>query len=293
VTSFSAADRRDFTFTSSDGLSLFARDWAPRDSTLTPLLCLPGLTRNSRDFEPLAASLTGARRIIALDYRGRGRSQYAADWTTYNPRNELADAIALLDYLQIPRVCVIGTSRGGIIAMLMGLLHGPRLAGAVLNDIGPELEATGLLRIARQIARPLEFRSWPEAVSGLKALNPGLDNLGQEEWELFARRVFKTEGERIVGDYDPNIMRTFPTAEDILQNRVPQLWEVFAELKDRPCAVLRGEHSDLLSMATTTRMAAAHPGLLVVTVKGRGHVPFLDEPECVAAVKTIAAACDP
>jgi pimeloyl-ACP methyl ester carboxylesterase len=292
VTSPTARQWREFTFRAPDGLLLFARDCGPLGLSLTPLLCLPGLTRNSRDFEPLAEQLDESRRIIALDYRGRGRSQYAPDPSTYTPRHELEDAIALLDHVKLERVCVVGTSRGGIIAMLMAALHAPRLAGAVLNDIGPRLETTGLMRIAHLVAQPACLGSWTEAIASLKVCNPGIENLTEDRWECFAKRIFRQVGERVLADYDPRIAHTFPSAEDIVNNRVAQLWDFFAALKDKPCAVLRGENSDLLSEATVAEMAGLHAGLIAVAVKDRGHVPFLDEPESLAAITAVAAACD-
>jgi pimeloyl-ACP methyl ester carboxylesterase len=271
---------------------LFARDRGPLGSSLTPLLCLPGLTRNSKDFDPLADHLDEPRRLIALDYRGRGRSQYAPDPGTYTPRHELEDAIALLDHLKLGRVCVAGTSRGGIIAMLMAASHASRLAGAVLNDIGPRLETAGLMRIARLVAKPASFGSWPEAITSLKASNPGIENIAEDGWIRFAERIFRQVGEQVIADHDPRIAHTFPTADDIANNRNAELWQFFAALKEKPCAVLRGENSDLLSEATVAEMARLHPGLIAVTVRDRGHVPFLDEPESLAAIRAVAAACD-
>ncbi|HYN00025.1 MAG TPA: alpha/beta hydrolase [Aestuariivirgaceae bacterium] len=292
MTSPIARPWREFTFRAPDGILLFARDRGPLGSSLTPLLCLPGLTRNSMDFEPLAEQLGESRRLIALDYRGRGRSQYAPDPSTYTPRHELEDAIALLDHLKLDRVCVVGTSRGGIIAMLMAAIHAPRLAGAVLNDIGPRLETTGLLRIARLVAQPASLGSWADAIASLKDSNPGIENITEDCWLRFAKRLFRQEGEQVIADHDPGIAHTFPTAEDIANNRNAELWQFFTALRDKPCAVLRGENSDLLSEATVAEMASLHPGLIAVTVRDRGHVPFLDEPESLAAIRAVAAACD-
>jgi pimeloyl-ACP methyl ester carboxylesterase len=283
---------REFTFVGADELALFARDCGAADSKLTPLLCLPGLTRNSSDFEPLAEALNEPRRIVALDYRGRGRSQYAPDPATYTPRHELEDAMALLDHLKLDRVCVVGTSRGGIIAMLMAALHPHRMAGAVLNDIGPALEPAGLLRIVDLLHRHAGAASWADAVASLKVSNPGIKNLKEEEWLAFAERIFAQEGKWLIPAYDPKIVQMFPAPEDITSGRVAELWDLFAALKAKPAAVLRGENSDLLSEATVDLMALEHPDLMAVRVKDRGHVPFLNEPESVAAVSAIAAACD-
>jgi pimeloyl-ACP methyl ester carboxylesterase len=271
---------------------LFARLRGNLGTKATPLLCLAGLTRNARDFEPVAEALAGeSRPLVAFDYRGRGRSHYA-DPSTYTPHHELADAIALIDRLGISRVCVIGTSRGGVIAMLMAAFHAPRLAGAVLNDIGPHLEPAGLLRIAKLVSQPGCFDSWAGAISSLRLGNPGMEGLADEAWEAFALRIFREEQGSIRPAYDPRLADHFPTPEDIRSGKVKDLWELFRAMKDKPCAVLRGENSDLLSAATVEKMKQVNGGLVAVTVKGRGHVPFLDEPESVEAIKTIAAQCD-
>ena len=240
----------------------------------------------------MAEGLAEPRRILAMDYRGRGRSQYAPDSSSYTPHQELADAIALLDLLALPSVCVIGTSRGGIVAMLMAARHPARISGAVLNDIGPRLETDGLLRIATLLSQHRSFSSWQEATASLKATNPGISGLSEEDWATFAHRVFKEESGCLVADFDPRLAETFPSIEDIRAGRIAELWEPLAALKEKPCAVLRGQNSDLLSHATVQRMATIHPRLLCVTVENRGHVPFLDEPECLAAVRAVAWACD-
>jgi pimeloyl-ACP methyl ester carboxylesterase len=271
---------------------LFACTWGPEHGPLTPLLCLPGLTRNSKDFEPLAQRLGEPRRMVALDYRGRGRSEYSADPRTYTPGHELQDVIALLDQLNIKRTCVIGTSRGGIIAMLMAALHPKRIAGVVLNDIGPKLEPAGLLRIIQLLESKAHPASWAQAVAALKATHPGVENLSDSEWESFAKRIFKETADGLVADCDPKLAHSFPSAADVRDNKVAELWELFSALKNKPCAVLRGENSDLLNEATVARMAELHPGLIAVTVKDRGHVPFLDEPECLDAIRAVAAQCE-
>jgi pimeloyl-ACP methyl ester carboxylesterase len=281
---------REFHFTAPDGLKLFGRECGPQGSRLTPLLCLAGLTRNSKDFEPMAAKLPG-RRIIAFDYRGRGRSQYA-DPATYLPRHELADCLGLLDHLRIDKACVVGTSRGGIIAMLMAQLQGARIEGAVLNDIGPRLETEGLVRIARLIRQHSEFQSWEEAANELRTRSPDTSGLTDADWVCFARRLYKEEAGTIVRDYDSALALSFPSPEEVARETQPQLWTQFAALKEKPCAVLRGEFSDLLSETTVRDMAAVHQELITVFVRGRGHVPFLDEPESIAAVLRVAELCD-
>jgi pimeloyl-ACP methyl ester carboxylesterase len=282
---------RDLRFRSPDGLELYARDYGPREPVATPVLCLSGLTRNSRDAQPVAEQIASDRRVIAPDYRGRGRSDYATDWSTYTVEVELADAIALLDSLGIARVVLIGTSRGGLIAMLMAALHRDRLAGVLLNDIGPVLEPAGLQRIRRYLGRPLRVTTWRGAVAGLKRNNPGFQSLSEAEWLAFARRLYRDEGGRPVLDYDRNLRRSFPAAARIAAGAVPPMWELMAPLEGLPVAALRGKHSDLLSPDTHARMAEVVPGLDAATVADRGHAPFLDEPESRAAIARLLARC--
>jgi pimeloyl-ACP methyl ester carboxylesterase len=287
----SGAAWRDVRFRSPDGLELYARDYGPSALASTPMLFLSGLTRNSKDAQPLAERIARDRRVITPDYRGRGRSAYAPDWSSYTVEVELADAVALLDRLGIGKVVLIGTSRGGLIAMLMAALHRDRLAGVLLNDIGPVLEPAGLLRIRQYLGRPLRFTTWRGAVAALKRDNPRFESLSEAEWLAFARRLYRDEGGRPVLDYDPNLRRSFPTPARIAAGAVPPMWELMAPLEGLPVAALRGEHSDLLSPATHARMAEEVPGLDAVTVANRGHAPFLDEPESRAAIARLLARC--
>ena len=282
---------RDVRFRSPDGLELHARDYGPPDPASTPILCLSGLTRNSKDAQPLADHIASDRRLIAPDYRGRGRSEYAPDWSSYTVEAELADAIALLDALGIARVVLIGTSRGGLIAMALAALHRDRLAGVLLNDIGPVLEPAGLLRIRRYLGRPLRFTTWRGAVAALKRANPGFESLSEAEWLGFAHRLYRDEGGRPILDYDRNLRRSFPAAARIAAGAVPPMWEMMAPLEGLPVVALRGEHSDLFAPATHARMAEVVPGLDAVTVADRGHAPFLDEPESLAAIARLLARC--
>jgi pimeloyl-ACP methyl ester carboxylesterase len=275
---------RDIHFTSTDGLALYGRDY-PAESSSTPLLCLCGLTRNMRDFEPLAQWLGGSRRLIMMDYRGRGRSAYAEDPATYRPDIELADALCLLDQLAIGQVSVIGTSRGGIIAMLMAAQFPHRLKSVLLNDVGPVIEKASLRRIGSYLGKAVSFGNWDEAVAALKQSNPGFDTLSGDEWTGFARRVFIQKEGRITNDYDLRLAETFPKPEDIEKSGGPDLWPFFDALAPFPVTVLRAQHSDLLSTATVTEMQRRHPRLSAVTIKDRGHVPFLDEPDARTAIE--------
>jgi pimeloyl-ACP methyl ester carboxylesterase len=274
---------RDIRFTSADDLSLYGRDY-PASGDATPILCLAGLTRSSRDFEPLAQWLAGTRRLITMDYRGRGRSAYAPDPMTYRPDAELADALRLLDHLGIPRVNVIGTSRGGIIAMIMAAQFPQRLNGVLLNDVGPVIEKASLLRIRRYLGKPVSFANWDEAGTMLKNNTPGFESLTDAEWRDLARRVFIAKDGHITNDYDLHLADTFPSEEQILSEAAPDLWQVFDALRSMPVMVLRGEHSDLLSAQTVAEMKKRHPRLAAHTIKNRGHVPFLDEPDAKGAI---------
>jgi len=264
-------------FQTDDGLKLFARDYSQPRSALTPLLCLPGLTRNSKDFATIAPWLAQTRRVIAPDFRGRGLSQYASDPTSYRPDIELLDMIGLLNFLQIDRVAVVGTSRGGIVGMLMAAFFHDRLAGLFLNDVGPELGSAGLLRIRSYLGVQSEFASWEMAVANLKLNNRGFETLAADEWLAFAQRVFKPVNGLPRIDYDPALLQTFPSAEDITAGRVANLWEFFGKIGDLPVSVVRGEHSDLLSAATVAAMKQQNAGLDATTIPKRGHAPFLDE----------------
>ncbi|MGE0212346.1 MAG: alpha/beta fold hydrolase [Parvibaculaceae bacterium] len=249
----------------------------------TPLLCLPGLTRSSKDFHDLATRFGRERRVIAPDYRGRGRSAHATDWTSYRVDVELSDAILLLDTLGVSQVAVVGTSRGGLIAMAMATTHKTRLAGVLLNDIGPRLEPEGLKRIAGYLGQPPAGTSWEDAVRGLKGTQAGFESLSEEEWAAFARRIYRDADGRPALDYDPALAKTFPRKEE-LSGPLPELWDAFDALAGLPVTVLRGALSDLLSQRTVAEMAARMPGLDAVTVSGRGHAPFLNEPESLAAL---------
>lgn len=285
-------NHRDVYSASGDGLKLFARDYGPEMGGATPVLCLAGLTRNSLDFETIAPRLSRARRVICPDYRGRGRSEYSPDPKTYRPDIELDDALRLLDQLGIDRVAVIGTSRGGIIAMVMAAKAKERLAGICYNDVGPRIEAEGLLRIRSYLGVAPRFENFEQAVASLKAVNPGFRNLPDAQWMAFARRIFTDNNGRPGANYDLRLGESFPSAEDIAAGKLADAWPLFEATVPLPSTVLRGEFSDLLSAETVAEMLRRHPALQSVTVKDRAHVPLLDEPESVAAIDRWLAAVD-
>lgn len=276
-------DYREHDIAAADGTRLYARDHGPEAGSLTPIVCLPGLTRNAKDFETIAPRLAETRRVLALDFRGRGRSG-RADPATYRPDQEVADTLAVLDHLGISRFAIIGTSRGGIAAMVMAARALPRMAGVVFNDIGPKIDKAGLLRIRGYLGADPQFASWADAVQSLKASNPGFPALGEAQWLAFARRVYREQDGLPRADYDPALAQNFPSVADIEAGAVAELWPLLEMMAEVPSLVLRGEHSDLLSEETVARMQQHHPRLAAVTVRERGHVPFLDEPESIAAI---------
>lgn len=276
-------DYAEHLLAAEDGTALYARDYAAVQNSLVPVVCLPGLTRNSKDFETIAPRLAETRRVLAFDFRGRGRSG-RADPASYRPDQEVADTLRVLDTLGIGRFAIIGTSRGGIAAMVMAARALPRMAGVLFNDIGPKIDKAGLLRIRSYLGTDPQFGNWGEAVAALKSSNPGFDTLSDEAWMDFARRVYREVDGLPRADYDPALSRNFPSVADIEAGKVPELWALLDLMADVPSLVLRGEHSDLLSAEIVAEMHRHHRRLASITVARRGHVPFLDEPESLAAI---------
>jgi pimeloyl-ACP methyl ester carboxylesterase len=272
-----------------DGTALYARHYPGGE--LTPLLCLPGLTLNSKSFEPLIPHVLGPRAIVAPDFRGRGRSSYA-DAKTYRPAFELADTIALMDHLGIEKAAVIGTSRGGIVGMLMAAQNRDRIAGLLLNDVGPKLEAAGLLRIRSYLGRPANLPSWEAAAAALMAVNPDQEGLDFEDWLAMARRIFRDHDGLPREDYDLKLSQGFPSEEDIAAGNVAEIWDIFKAAAGLPLTVLRGGNSDLLSNETVMRMRDYIRDLDYAVIPGRGHVPLLDEPHSLAAINRWLARVD-
>jgi len=283
---------RQHFLTSNDGLKLYARDYGPTQGGKTPVLCLAGLTRNSKDFHKLAARISTERRVICPDYRGRGLSQYADDWKTYEPDVEMNDAIALLDDLGIQQVVLVGTSRGGLISMLTSLVHKDRLKGVVLNDIGPKIDDEGLIKIAESIGSRSKIDSWESLAKGMKDYYIGFSGLSDEDWMDFAHCTYREIDGEITPDYDFNLTKTFPTVELVKAGKIPEVWDMFKGFSGLPVGVIRGANSDLLSNETVAKMAKHHDGLVTALVPDRAHVPFLDEIESIQAVDTVLELAD-
>ena len=196
----------------------------------------------------------------------------------------MADTLLALDTLGIERFAIIGTSRGGIAAMVMATRALPRMAGVLFNDIGPRIDKAGLLRIRTYLGTDPQFADWAEAVAALKSSNPGFDTLSEADWLAFARRVYREVNGVPRADYDPGLSQNFPSVADIEAGKMPELWALLDMMADVPSLVLRGEHSDLLSAEIVAGMHQHHRRLQSATVRARGHVPFLDEPESVSAI---------
>ncbi len=281
------AEPRDYFYDSSDGLRLYCRVYPARRTGGWPALCLPGLTRNSRDFTALAAPLCCAREVMTPDLRGRGRSTWDPQPSRYQLPTYVQDAWSLLDARAVSRVLVIGTSLGALMAMAMAAMKPDRIAGVVLNDAGPEFDPAGIRRIAGYAGRLPPVSSWAEAAAQAKSVyGPALPGLTDEQWLDFARRGYRENAAGVpIPDVDPKISEAFKNPSTAPSD----LWPLYAKLKRVPMLVIRGALSDLLSAATVARMAREKPDLKQLTVENRGHTPLLDEPECLAAIDAFLA----
>lgn len=286
------AERR---WTSPDGLSLFARDYAPGPGVARPpVIAIHGLTRNSADFEAIAPLLAqSGRRVLAVDVRGRGLSDRAPDPMTYMPDVYARDVLALMEQAGIDRAVFVGTSMGGLITMALTAIRPKAVVAAILNDIGPEVAPEGLARIAAYSGQPVEIGSWADAAAYAKRINGvAFPHYTERDWDAFARRIFRQQpnGE-IALDYDPDI--AVPIRAAGAKALVPNLWPMFRRLaKKRPTLLMRGANSDLLSADIAARMKKAAPTMAYVEVPGIGHAPMLDEAEAKAAIFEFLAEVD-
>lgn len=273
----------DEYWTSRDGLKLHYRDYGG-PAERPPVLCLHGLTRNARDFEALADRLAGEWRVIVPDFRGRGLSEHDPVSGRYIPPTYAADVLQLLDELGIAEAVFVGTSLGGIVTMIVAGFAPQRIAGAVLNDVGPALEKAGLDRIRTYVGQPLVFRDWEDAAAKLSAAHsdahPAYD---RKEWLGYARRVAHETERGIEFDYDMAIAEPFNAMDDEAAAAV-QAWPLLMGLSGKPVLILRGERSDLFSKETAERMRDSLPGSELAIVPNVGHAPDLAEPAAVAAI---------
>lgn len=278
------AERR---FTSPDGLSLYARDYPGADGPVRlPVIAIHGLTRNSADFDAIATLIAqSGRRVLAVDVRGRGKSDRAPDPMTYQPPVYAKDVLALMDQAGIDRAVFMGTSMGGLITMAVTAFKSKRVAAAILNDIGPEVDPAGLARIAAYAGQPVETPTWAAAAAHVKKINAvAFPEYTDADWDAFARRTFRegTEGTPVL-DYDPDI--SVPIRAMGAKGLVPKLWPFFTRLaKGRPTLLIRGGASDLLSAGIAAKMRKRAPKMAYAEITGIGHAPMLDEPEARAAI---------
>ena len=271
----------DHFYDSTDGLRLYYRDYPAGEQGWLPVLCLPGLTRNSRDFADLAGHLSRRHQVFTPDLRGRGKSAWDPDPTHYQLTTYVQDAWTLLDSRGIERVLIVGTSLGALMGMVMAT-RPDRIAGVVLNDAGPELDLVGLLRIGSYAGKLPPVKSWAEAAAQARLVHlAALPDLTEADWLAYARRNYRENAAGVpVPDLDPQIAAGFkspPTGP-------LQMWPLYATIKAVPMLVLRGALSDLLSAATVERMVREKPDLEHVTVPNRGHTPILNEPVCLQAI---------
>jgi pimeloyl-ACP methyl ester carboxylesterase len=284
------------TISAMDGLRLYARDYGHDESSAfsaPPVICLPGLTRNSRDFHQLALLLSrdpiAPRRVLTLDARGRGLSAWDDDKSHYNLAVEAQDVFAMCAALDIQQAVFIGTSRGGLVLHLLAASRPDLLKAVVLNDIGPVLEKEGLGDIRGYLNRDQKPADWSEAVDILRE-NHGVtfSALAEEDWRDMARAIYTVKDGKIVADYDPAIAAQMQALD--LEAPLPDLWTPFEAFRDIPLMVIRGENSKLLTMATVEEMARRHPGMTITIAIGQGHAPILHLGNIPAAIKDFLAA---
>jgi pimeloyl-ACP methyl ester carboxylesterase len=268
-------------YKSTDGLKLHYRDMG-KDNGKFVILCIPGLTRNSRDFDDFATRLAPNNRVICIDLRGRGLSDYDENWKNYHPLTYAKDVWTLLDILSIEKVAIIGTSLGGLIAMVMSFQDNQRIAGVVLNDIGPEISPKGLERIKKYAGLLPPVKTWQEAANQTKDIyGPWLKGVDDNQWIKLAKRAYKENNHNEpVLDVDVNINKAIKQVGS--QKGDP--WQYFDSLKNTESLILRGELSDILTKDIVTKMHNENPNLVSAIIPDRGHVPLLNEEICLSAV---------
>ena len=277
---------------SQEGLSLAARSFGSYRTDRLPLLCLPGLSRNSRDFIALGNSLGAERQVIAVDYRGRGLSDSDPDWRNYSPLVEARDALTVATAFGVEQAVVLGTSRGGIIAMLLGALRPGLLGGVILNDIGPVVEGTGLARIKAYLKGRSRVRSWDDAIIGVRrSIGTNFPALSEEDWRAYAEATFAERGRGLEPQFDRALLKILQPID--FTSPIPTLWPQFDSLKQRKLMTIRGQFSDILSVKTVEAMGRRHPEMETLVVRGQGHAPLLRDDETLESLEEFARRCDP
>lgn len=274
----------DFWYNGDDGLRLYARDYAHK----TPghvIICLPGLSRNSKDFSQLCEHLNKSYRVLAVDFRGRGKSDYDNNPTNYQPAVYMGDMLALLNSLQLEKVILIGTSLGGLVSMLLTSVASDRIAAVILNDIGPEINLDGLERIKNYIGKDAPCHSWNEAITAVKAVHGSeYPDFTQQQWRDFANNLYREDDSgNIFLDYDKAIAVPMQS-EDNQASAAVDLWPVFEAMTKLPLLLIRGKFSDILSTDCVDKIRQRHPRLHYCELSNRGHAPLLTEPPCIKAI---------
>jgi pimeloyl-ACP methyl ester carboxylesterase len=287
---------KDIRFTSNNGLTLYARHYGERNPDARPVVCLAGLTRNSADFHDLASFLathpTRPREVFCPDYRGRGLSDYDPDWRNYSPLIEMLDVLDLMAIRGLEHAAIVGTSRGGIISMLIAATRPNVMGVLVLNDIGPEIETAGLARIMGYAGKVPLPGSWEEATELVRSMNRRFfTNLSDEEWAAVARQLYREENGRPAPAYDTRLADAL--SEIDISQKIPTMWPQFEALRAIPVLALRGEHSDLLSPATVAKMERSHPKLASITVHAQGHAPLLKDRFTIGMIADFLRQTDP
>jgi pimeloyl-ACP methyl ester carboxylesterase len=284
---------RSLFVTAQDGLRLHVRAYGRRRSNALPVVCLPGLARTSADFEALALTLSSDRErpVLTLDHRGRGKSDYDRNPANYTLQVELADLLAVLTAFGIGRAVFIGTSRGGILTMLLAVARPTAIAGCVLNDIGPVIEINGLMRIKSYVGKLPQPASFREAADVLqRRFGSQFPKWDDADWLAFARRTFKEANGRIVADYD---IKLATMLDEITPERpLPPLWKEFDALTRVPVMVIRGANSDILSTATVEAMRKRRRSLVVVEIAEEGHPPRVTDPQTASRIAAFVASCE-
>jgi pimeloyl-ACP methyl ester carboxylesterase len=287
-------DGKSTFVTAPDGLRLHVREYGSRAAPGVPVVCLPGLTRTVADFAALAPVLANdtplKRRVIAIDSRGRGQSDYDSNPENYNLAVELADVVTVLTALGVGPAVFIGSSRGGLLTMLLGASHPAAIAGVVLHDIGPVIEPKGLARLKTYVGKLPQPQNFAEGAEILQRLfAPQFPKVTPQQWLGAAHRTWRVKDGALQPTYDVRIARALADVD--LEKPLPPLWNEFDSLAGVPMLVIRGATSDILSAETVAEMAARHPGLQSIEVPDQGHVPELDG-ELVAKVAQFVANCD-
>jgi len=283
-------------FTSHDGLKLYARHYpASVRSTARPVLCLPGLTRNSKDFHVLATHLSqhnsSGRDVYCLDFRGRGSSERDKNWNNYTPPVELMDTLDFMTITGLHEAAIIGTSRGGIIAMLMAVARPTAIGVCILNDIGPVLETSGLARIIGYVGKTPVPSDWDEAALIARRMNQQFfTDTSDEEWEAVTHQWFAEQDGHPALDYDEKLAATMEQMD--MTRKLPEMWPQFRALAHAPTMVIRGENSDLLSEKTVNQMAENHPRMSSWNVRDQGHAPFLRDRPTIDRISQYLADTD-